>query len=130
MKTFSKIFALAAIVVAGLNMATVEAKDPKAAKQYDYQMMTTKSIAEQRTNLLSSLVTLSAEQKEKVFQVELKLAEQQIALKDKFKGSTDREAVKKAHAEVLSAHDEAIKGILTEEQYASLKSSAAAPENN
>ncbi len=128
MKNISKLFALVAVIVAGLNVSTVEAKEPKT-RQYDYQMMTTKSIAEQRTNMLSSLVTLSEEQKEKVFQVELKLAEQQIALKDKFKGSTDREAVKKAHGEVLTAHEESIKSILTEEQYTALKSSTAVQNN-
>lgn len=130
MRNFSKIFTLATFFVAGVFATTVVAEEKKkAAKQYDYQMMTTKSIAEQRTSLLASVVNLSEDQKAKVLEVELKLAEQQIALKDKFKGTTDREAIKKAHADVLNAREEAIKSILTEEQYEKLKSTELKASN-
>lgn len=131
MKNFKSIIALVAVLIIGGNFADVQAQGKqKSARQYDYQMMTTKAIAEQRVEMLSSKVNLSEEQKEKVLQIEIKLADRQMFLKEKYKGSKNREEIKNAHLEAQNAHAEALKEVLTEEQYVKIYTSTVAEHVN
>lgn len=124
MKNVVRLFTMVAIVLVSVVATEVNAQGKqKAVRQYDYQMMTTKSIAKQRVELLSSKVGLSEDQKSKVLELEIKLADRQMFLKEKYKGSKDREEVKQAHLEAQAAHEQALKEILTEEQFAKLHTS-------
>lgn len=121
MKNVVRLFTILTIVLVGTVATEANAQGKqKAVRQYDYQMMTTKAIAEQRVELLSSKVALSEAQKAKVLELEIKLADRQMFLKEKYKGSKDREEVKLAHQEAQIAHEQALKEILTEEQFAKL----------
>lgn len=121
MKNMVRLFTMVAVVLGSTVVSNVNAQGKqKTVRQYDYQMMTTKSIAEQRVELLSTKVALTEDQKSKVLELEIKLADRQMFLKDKYKGSKNREEVKQAHIDAQASHEQALKAILTEEQIAKL----------
>lgn len=129
MKNVFQLMAVVVLVMTTFSTSTY-AQAKQKVKQYDYQMMTTRTIAEQRVDLLSSKVSLSEEQKAKVLELEIKLADRQMFLKDKYKGSSNREEVKKAHLDAQAAHEEALKSILTEDQFAKLHTPSVVGHTN
>ena len=121
MKRFFQFFTVAVLLGTTLAISTVSAKDKKGgAKQYNYHMMNSNTIAEQRTAMLASKVNLSDDQKAKVLEIELILAEEQEYIKNDYKRSDDREAMRANTIEAIKVHDAEIEKILTPEQKAKL----------
>lgn len=117
MKRFFQVFTVGVLLGSTLSFSTVQAKDKKdGPKQYNSYMMNSKTIAEQRTNMLASKVNLTADQKAKVYEIEINLAEEQESINSIYKRNGNREIMKASSIEAIKNHDEAIQKVLTQEQ--------------
>lgn len=127
MKKFFQLITVA-FLVGSFSFSTVIAQNKKqSTKQYNYYMMNSNSIAEQRTNMLSAKVNLSEGQKAQVMEVEIKLAEEQEYIQNIYKRNGDRDEMKANTIKAIQIHDAEIQKILTPEQKNQL-SGVAIPE--
>jgi Spy/CpxP family protein refolding chaperone len=121
MKRFFQLFTVGVLLGSTLSFSTVSAKEKKdEPKQYNSYMMSSKTIAEQRTNMLASKVNLSADQKAKVYEIELNLAEEQENINSIYKRNGNRETMKASTIEAIKNHDAEIQKVLTPEQKSQL----------
>lgn len=121
MKRFFQFFTVAVLLGIALSFSTVSAQNKKdKTKQYNYYMVNSNSIAEQRTNMLSSKVNLSEDQKAQVMEVEIKLANEQEYIQNVYKRNGDRDAMRASSIEAIKIHDAEIQKILTPEQKSKL----------
>jgi Spy/CpxP family protein refolding chaperone len=121
MKRFFQLFTVGVLLGSTLSFTMVSAKEKKGEpKQYNSYMMSSKTIAEQRTNMLASKVNLSADQKAKVYEIELNLAEEQENINSIYKRNGNRETMKANTIEAIKNHDAEIQKVLTPEQKSQL----------
>jgi Spy/CpxP family protein refolding chaperone len=121
MKRFFQLFTVGVLLGSTLSFTMVSAKEKKGEpKQYNSYMMSSKTIAEQRTNMLASKVNLSADQKAKVYEIELNLAEEQENINSIYKRNGNRETMKASTIEAIKNHDAEIQKVLTPEQKSQL----------
>lgn len=127
MKRFFQLFTVGLILGSTLSFSTVIAKDKKEGnKQYNYYMMNSNSIAEQRTNMLSAKVNLTEDQKAKVYDIEIKLAEEQESINSLYKRNGNRDTMRSSSIQAIKIHDAAIELVLTPEQREKLSGASTA----
>lgn len=127
MKRFFQLFTVGLVLGSTLSFSTVIAKDKKEGnKQYNYYMMNSNSIAEQRTNMLSAKVNLTEDQKAKVYDIEIKLAEEQESINSLYKRNGNRDTMRSSSIQAIKIHDAAIELVLTPEQREKLSGASTA----
>jgi protein CpxP len=101
------IFSLAAILLA----AGVYAKDSTKVKKSPEEM------AGKRADKLKTELSLSDDQRSKVYAALLETISKKQAIRERYKGSSDKKAMKAEMRSVHEGFDTSMKSILTSEQY-------------
>ncbi len=92
-------------------------KGPKAAKS----KKTVEERAQMSVDMLSKRVELAADQKTKVYDLALNRAKTVDGIREKYKGTKDKEAIKKEVNEARQNYRKSVRALLTPEQIEKIK---------